>query len=465
MKDEIVGKVFSTNKSGDCVVTKYVGCNEVYVKFLNTGFERVTDTNSLRNGQVKDTSLSKTVKKYVVGKENIVGRVFENNKGEQYEVLEKLSTTRFKVKFAISGYETEVKKIAIEVGEIKDRKSLNKDKEAMLDCFFDPKLNMDFHVVELTHRKGERKLVVESFDGTIRLTTDREKITNGEVSVGIDVLPVDTKGVLPFSKVDGVTHYEGEQFSKLTEYLANVFFYINSGKLYHRYISLKTLTDDFKAKLQHQSYGVEIVESSTYVTILGVKFYVSDVVKLLNGETFTVDCVSKQESMVVNLGLEHEYSLWLTMTNRCKNGYAKLGKEFEVFWDWLSWAKQQKGFMCRDVNGKLFEMDSDLFSGEKTYAPNTVVFIPNSLNQMCKPTKRGSMPKGIQYFEEKVKPYRVYRPYGGKQKHLGYYETLEQAVEAALKGRKEHLNSLKELYGDSVDHRVFDELMKDKWVA
>lgn len=465
MKEEIVGKVFSTNKSGDCVVTKYVGCNEVHIKFLDTGFERVTNTNSLRNGQVKDTSLAKTVKKCVVGKENIIGKVFENSKGEQYEVLEKLSTTRFKVKFVGSGYETEVKKIAIEVGEIKDRKSLNKDKEAMLDCFFDPKLNMDFHVVELTHRKGERKFIVESFDGTIRLTTDREKIANGEVSVGIDVLPVDTKGALPFSKVDGVTHYEGEQFSKLTEYLANVFFYINSGKLYHRYISLKTLTDGFKAKLQHQSYGVEIVESSTYVTILGVKFYVSDVVKLLNGETFTADCVSKQESMVVNLGLEHEYSLWLTMTNRCKNGYAKLGKEFEVFWDWLSWAKQQKGFMCRDVNGKLFEMDSDLFSDEKTYAPNTVVFIPNSLNQMCKPTKRGSMPKGIQYFEEKAKPYRVYKPYGGKQKHLGYYETLEQAVEAALKGRKEHLNSLKELYGDSVDHRVFDELMKDKWVA
>ena len=27
------------------------------------------------------------------------------------------------------------------------------------------------------------------------------------------------------------------------------------------------------------------------------------------------------------------------------------------------------------------------------------------------------------------------------------------------------VNILKELYGDSVEHRVFDELMKDKWVA
>ena len=56
MKEEIVGKVFSTNKSGDCVVTKYVGCNEVYVKFLDTDFERVTCMSALKCGSVKDKS-------------------------------------------------------------------------------------------------------------------------------------------------------------------------------------------------------------------------------------------------------------------------------------------------------------------------------------------------------------------------------------------------------------------------
>ena len=34
MKEDFVGKQFITSKSGDCVVTKYVGCNEVYVKLL-----------------------------------------------------------------------------------------------------------------------------------------------------------------------------------------------------------------------------------------------------------------------------------------------------------------------------------------------------------------------------------------------------------------------------------------------
>ena len=54
MKEEIVGKVFSTNKSGDCVVTKYVRADEVYVKFNKSGFETKTSMSSLRNGSVKD---------------------------------------------------------------------------------------------------------------------------------------------------------------------------------------------------------------------------------------------------------------------------------------------------------------------------------------------------------------------------------------------------------------------------
>lgn len=54
VKEEIVGKVFSTNKSGDCVVTKYVRADEVYVKFNKSGFETRTSMSSLRNGNVKD---------------------------------------------------------------------------------------------------------------------------------------------------------------------------------------------------------------------------------------------------------------------------------------------------------------------------------------------------------------------------------------------------------------------------
>ena len=463
MKDGFVGKHFTTNNSGVCVVTKYVGCNEIHIKFLDTGFERVTDTNSLRNGQVKDTSLSKTEKRYVIGKRDIVGEVFENTKGESYQVLEQLGTSKFKIKFIDSGYETEVDKINIERGSIKDRKMLNEDKQLMSECFYDKKLGLDFHIVELTHRKGERKFVVETLDGHIRLTTDSETILSGKVSDRLEVLPVCLEQPLGFSKVGGNVLYDNQDFNELTTYLANIFFYVQDGRLFHRYISYKTLNSDFKSKLQNQSHSVEIKDNDNYVTVLGVKFYRSDVIKLLNGDVHNVNCVTKQESMVKNLGLEHEYSIWLSMVNRCNTGYAKLSKEFEVFWDWLAWAKEQKGFMCKDSSGNVFQMESDLFSEEKTYSPDTVVFVPNSINQMCKPSKKGGLPKGVQYFLDKAKPYRAYSPYDGLQKHLGYFGTMEEALVASLAGREEYLTSLKDLYSETVEGKVFTELMKPKW--
>lgn len=66
MKEEIVGKHFTTNNSGVCVVTKYVNCEEVHIKFLDTGFERVTHMSALRTGSVKDKTKSNK-RKYEYG--------------------------------------------------------------------------------------------------------------------------------------------------------------------------------------------------------------------------------------------------------------------------------------------------------------------------------------------------------------------------------------------------------------
>ena len=138
------------------------------------------------------------------------------------------------------------------------------------------------------------------------------------------MLPVCLEQPLGFSKVEGNVLYNNQDFNELTTHLANIFFYMQDGRLFHRYISYKTLNSDFKSKLQNQSHGIEIKDNDNYVTVLGVKFYRSDVIKLLSGDTHTANCVTKQESMVINLGLEHEYSIWLGMVNRCNKGYAKL---------------------------------------------------------------------------------------------------------------------------------------------
>ena len=235
MKDEIVGKHFTTNSSGVCVVTKHVGCNEVYIKFLDTGFERVTDTNSLKNGQVKDTSLSKTKKKYVIGKRDIVGEVFENNKGESYQVLEQLTTSKFKIKFIDSGYETEAKKINIEIGQIKDRSNFNE-----YACLIGNKLKDDrfgiITVKNFSDRGGEKVLVCDSEDSSLRFILTKEQVINCDLS-SFGVQPVVLKEPLPFSlNSEGLVLYKGEEFDTVNFEILNVFFYLKDDTLYHRLI-------------------------------------------------------------------------------------------------------------------------------------------------------------------------------------------------------------------------------------
>lgn len=320
MEDEIVGKQFTTNNSGVCVVTNYVGCNEVHIKFLDTGFERVIDMNSLNKGMVKDTSLSKTKKKYVIGKRDIVGEVFENTKGESYEVLEQLGTSNFKIKFTDSGYETEAKKINIEIGQIKDRSNLNK-----------------------------------------------------------------------FKDISGFDHSQN---------------------------------------------------------------------KCVSGVNKTAKALASEK------GLLKEYTIWSNIVGRCNRGYAKLHEDFYTFDSWLGWAKEQKGFMDKDGNGNLFQLDSDLFStDEKMYSPDTCVFIPKEINSICKPNMlRDDLPRGVSPFGSKDKPYKVSISVDGVTKHIGNYKTIEEASAVSKQARLGRVRLLEIKYDGVVDSKVFEELRKDKWI-
>ena len=52
MKHE--GKIFKTKKYGDLIVTKYVKCNEVSIRFISTGYETTAEMGDIRKGNVRD---------------------------------------------------------------------------------------------------------------------------------------------------------------------------------------------------------------------------------------------------------------------------------------------------------------------------------------------------------------------------------------------------------------------------
>ena len=116
-----IGKIY-TNKSGDefQVISKNSN-GTFHIRFLETGFENDISKDMIRNGAtIRDHS--KNPKKNVIN----IGDIKTNNEGYEYEIIEKIKTQWYKVKFAISGYETEVKESSIINGTIRDRLSPTK---------------------------------------------------------------------------------------------------------------------------------------------------------------------------------------------------------------------------------------------------------------------------------------------------------------------------------------------------
>ena len=52
--EKYIGKVFKTKNYGDLVITNWVNHSEVYVKFISTGYQLITNIQSIKDGAVRD---------------------------------------------------------------------------------------------------------------------------------------------------------------------------------------------------------------------------------------------------------------------------------------------------------------------------------------------------------------------------------------------------------------------------
>ena len=157
----------------------------------------------------------------------------------------------------------------------------------------------------------------------------------------------------------------------------------------------------------------------------------------------------------------HEYKIWHNVNRRAKANNYRISPLFLNFDSWLEWSQQQKGFMLRDISGNIFQSESDLLSfGEKTYSEETVVYVPNSVNQLCKPSSKMS---GVQYQEGKAKPFRSYINKFGKPIGLGYSETRHEALRKSMVARVGYIKELKAIYESVTDSRVWEELLSERW--
>ena len=169
-----------------------------------------------------------------------------------------------------------------------------------------------------------------------------------------------------------------------------------------------------------------------------------------------------------------EYRQWDSMRRRCEVGgnhqtlyptyhECTYHPEWSSFDIWVEWARQQIGFLNRDVRCEYWSLDKDvLVKGNKHYSPETCVFVPQIVNVFLTNSraKRGRYPIGVCLHDKSAKTpmYTASVGVGDGNKFLGNFATPEIAFQAYKLAKEAYARELAIKYTDLVDPRVVDAL-------
>ena len=138
------------------------------------------------------------------------------------------------------------------------------------------------------------------------------------------------------------------------------------------------------------------------------------------------------------------YITWHSMLQRCYDTKYHNEKptyeDCKVYDEWLCFQNFAKWYYNNyyEIEGQKMHLDKDiLHKGNKIYSPNTCIFVPSQINILFvkRDKLRGDYPIGVCYnkhvqkFNAKCSMYD-FKENKNKRKHLGYYETPEQAFNA-----------------------------------
>jgi len=130
--------------------------------------------------------------------------------------------------------------------------------------------------------------------------------------------------------------------------------------------------------------------------------------------------------------------------------------------DWLSMTKfiedvsQMKGF---GLSG--WELDKDIIQkGNKLYSKDTCCFVPAEVNSLLvkRDNSRGEWPVGV-YFDKATGKFKARLNINGKRKHLGYFNTPEEAFQVYKLAKEAHIKVVAHKWKHLLDERVFQALM------
>lgn len=152
------------------------------------------------------------------------------------------------------------------------------------------------------------------------------------------------------------------------------------------------------------------------------------------------------------------YEKTLHSTHKCYEGV-------EMYNEWLSFSSFKKWFDENEHYAKKgWSLDKDLLSHyyklNKTYSPVTCCFLPDEINKAMVVQKRTvyDLPLGV-YISNNGKFVARFRRNGEKRKHLGTFDTIEEAFSAYKETKEAWLKFLANKYKSELDPRAYEALM------
>lgn len=164
---------------------------------------------------------------------------------------------------------------------------------------------------------------------------------------------------------------------------------------------------------------------------------------------------------VINGESKRIYYIWSAIIKRCydkSDSRHSTYKDCKVCDEWLYFSNFHKWYIENYKVG--WCLDKDILSGkEKIYSPDTCCFIPNEINTMFNrhQNKRGkSGVCGVQFFRGK---YHAILSICGRNRHIGTFNTLEEAFDAYKKSKEQYIKSMANKWRNEINDNVYNAMI------
>lgn len=176
--------------------------------------------------------------------------------------------------------------------------------------------------------------------------------------------------------------------------------------------------------------------------------------------------IGKHSARIAGGGKTKKYNTWNGMLERCYSEKAHITspsykdcvvleswKNYQNFGDWFD-----KNYNPEYMSN--WALDKDILQkGNKIYSPETCCFVPQELNSLLikNDINRGKYPIGVR--KDGIR-YRAYIKLGTKNKvkHLGTFDTPEEAFQAYKTAKEEYIKEVADKYKNQITEQTYQAL-------